>query len=314
VAGTAGLNIGAVEELDRLLEKGDQETQRAAVRRVVTMVERGDLKRFGNEQLLPKREYTAYELKMFRVDLENVLYPEDKTTKVMARNILLATTMAYVALPNTDNLLGLVLGAFFLIADQIVAAGGGFALVVDAVTNIVNDEYRKRVSIHEAGHLLIAYLLGILPQGYRLSSVEFFKSDGMMNVQAGTAMLDPENIDRRRVVGLQQGQDSPDAEDEIERIGKYAAIAVGGVAAEYVVYDHAEGGEVDMVQLDRLLSSAKLKKREATIVKTWAALASVSVLREKKELLLELASAMRDRASIGNCIQIIERWTGSNNC
>lgn len=43
---------------------------------------------------------------------------------------------------------------------------------------------------HEAGHFLIAYLVGILPKGYTLSSLEALKKEGSLNVQAGTAFVD----------------------------------------------------------------------------------------------------------------------------
>lgn len=48
---------------------------------------------------------------------------------------------------------------------------------------------------HEAGHFLIAYLVGILPSGYTLSSLEAFKKEGSLNVQAGTAFVDFEFLE-----------------------------------------------------------------------------------------------------------------------
>jgi hypothetical protein len=35
---------------------------------------------------------------------------------------------------------------------------------------------------HEAGHFLIAYLVGILPKGYTLSSLEALNKEGSLNV------------------------------------------------------------------------------------------------------------------------------------
>ena len=48
---------------------------------------------------------------------------------------------------------------------------------------------------HEAGHFLIAYLVGILPKGYTLSSLEALKKEGSLNVQAGTAFVDFEFLE-----------------------------------------------------------------------------------------------------------------------
>lgn len=48
---------------------------------------------------------------------------------------------------------------------------------------------------HEAGHFLIAYLLGVLPRGYTLSSLEAFVKEGSLNVQAGTSFVDFEFVE-----------------------------------------------------------------------------------------------------------------------
>ncbi|XP_042990818.1 uncharacterized protein LOC122317841 isoform X3 [Carya illinoinensis] len=48
---------------------------------------------------------------------------------------------------------------------------------------------------HEAGHFLIAYLVGILPKGYTLTSLEALKKEGSLNVQAATAFVDFEFVE-----------------------------------------------------------------------------------------------------------------------
>lgn len=48
---------------------------------------------------------------------------------------------------------------------------------------------------HEAGHFLIAYLLGVLPKGYTLSSLKALIKERSLNVQAGTAFVDFEFIE-----------------------------------------------------------------------------------------------------------------------
>ena len=39
---------------------------------------------------------------------------------------------------------------------------------------MLNGTYARRVALHEAGHFLIAYLLGLLPRAYTLSSLDVF--------------------------------------------------------------------------------------------------------------------------------------------
>jgi len=57
---------------------------------------------------------------------------------------------------------------------QVANAGGGEALIVDTVGRILRPSYARRVALHEAGHFLIAYLVGLLPRAYTLSSLDAF--------------------------------------------------------------------------------------------------------------------------------------------
>lgn len=43
-----------------------------------------------------------------------------------------------------------------------------------AAGRVVNRTYGRRVALHEAGHFLVAYLLGLLPRAYTLSSLDLF--------------------------------------------------------------------------------------------------------------------------------------------
>ena len=54
-----------------------------------------------------------------------------------------------------------------------------------AAGRVVNRTYGRRVALHEAGHFLIAYLLGLLPRGYTLSSLDLFIrwADGLFGRQ-----------------------------------------------------------------------------------------------------------------------------------
>mgnify|MGYP001810181391 FL=1 len=52
--------------------------------------------------------------------------------------------------------------------------GGGEALVVDTLGRVIYPSYRDRVTLHEAGHFLVAYLVGLLPRAYTLSAWDAF--------------------------------------------------------------------------------------------------------------------------------------------
>jgi len=54
-----------------------------------------------------------------------------------------------------------------------VANGGGLeALALDAAGRALSGSYARRVATHEAGHFLLAYLVGLLPRSYTLSSLD----------------------------------------------------------------------------------------------------------------------------------------------
>lgn len=57
---------------------------------------------------------------------------------------------------------------------QVANMGGGEALVVDTLGRIIYPSYRDRVTLHEAGHFLVAYLVGLLPRAYTLSAWDAF--------------------------------------------------------------------------------------------------------------------------------------------
>jgi hypothetical protein len=67
-----------------------------------------------------------------------------------------------------------IASAFLLTVDQVANAGGLEALLIDTAGRVVSGSYSRRVALHESGHFLIAYLLGLLPRDYTLSSLDLF--------------------------------------------------------------------------------------------------------------------------------------------
>ena len=45
-------------------------------------------------------------------------------------------------------------------------------LLVDTAGRYISRTYAQRVALHEAGHFLIAYLIGLLPKTYTLSALD----------------------------------------------------------------------------------------------------------------------------------------------
>ncbi|KAG7968630.1 hypothetical protein I3843_08G165200 [Carya illinoinensis] len=139
---------------------------------------------------------------------------------------------------------------------------------------------------HEAGHFLIAYLVGILPKGYTLTSLEALKKEGSLNVQAGTAFVDFEFVE--------------------ETLNRFSCIALAGVAAEYLLYGVAEGGLADINKLDMLLKSLAFTQKKADSQVRWSVLNTVLLLRRHELARAKLAEAMSMGKSVGTCIGIID--------
>ena len=125
--------------------------------------------------------------------------------RVLQAGVLAGLAAAYLALHwELSQLLAVVAGLGFLVTfDQVgmvlrssialcrprwrctasaehvreqVANGGGLeALAVDTAGRYISSTYADRVAAHEAGHLLIAYLVGIVPRTYTLSSLDAFR-------------------------------------------------------------------------------------------------------------------------------------------
>ncbi|KAL3346556.1 hypothetical protein AABB24_025143 [Solanum stoloniferum] len=174
--------------------------------------------------------------------------------------------------------------------------GGIGTLVLDTIGHTFSQKYHNRVIQHEAGHFLIAYLLGILPKGYTLTSLDALKKEGSLNIQAGTAFVDfefIEEVNRGKVTATM--------------LNRFSCIALAGVATEYLLFGYAEGGLFDTNQLDALLKSLGFTQKKADSQVRWAVLNTILILRRHEKARSKLAEAMTQGKSVVVCIDIIEK-------
>lgn len=115
------------------------------------------------------------------VPMTRYLSPADNTLGRVRSTLQLAfvlglTALYLTGLTDLNTTLLTVVGVFFALAvDQVAAQGGFEALVVDTAGRVLTATYARRVALHEAGHFLVAYLLGLLPRSYTLSSFDAFQ-------------------------------------------------------------------------------------------------------------------------------------------
>lgn len=296
VARTSSLAPRELAELDSLLSDGTLEEQAVALVKASS-----SCRSFGAAPLIPRRDYTLADLRLHNLDAAAFLSPRDSTLEGVRNTALVAAAAGTVALvvglhPSTEQLLGaglLALGG--LGVDAVGNNGAGEALILDSLGRATSAAYRRRVARHEAGHFLVAYLVGVLPRGFCLSTWDALQRDGL-KLQAGTRLCD---LAFQREV--QSGALSSASLD------RFCCIALAGVASEVLAFGGAaEGGRDDIQQLDALLTALAFTQKRCDSQVRWTALAVTLLLRAHVAAHDALEAAMADGKSVAECIGIIE--------
>ncbi|KAL2623587.1 hypothetical protein R1flu_003792 [Riccia fluitans] len=277
----------------------DAELQRGNEKQALELAKQ--LPAFGAAQRVPQRTYTLEELRLNKIEPEKFLSPVDTTLGSVRGNLQVAAVLLGVSawkildLSQYQLLGAVVLFIFLGTLDQIVNGGGVEALLLDTVGRLVSQKYKERVAKHEAGHFLVAYLMGFMPKSYTLSSLDAFQRFGALNVQAGTTFIDFEFQEE-----VESGKVSSGTLDKV------SCIALAGVATEYLLYGVAEGGLADINQLDGLMKVLGFTQRKADSQVRWAVLNTVSILRRHLNLHSKLADYMAAGKSVLECVGLIE--------
>ncbi|XP_045796534.1 uncharacterized protein LOC123890862 isoform X1 [Trifolium pratense] len=289
-----------LESVDKELTKGDDRAALALVKDLQGNPN-GGLRCFGTARQVPQRLYTLDELKLNGIEAMSLLSPVDTTLGSIERNLLIVAIVGGFAASNVfgisqQQIFYISLGLLFLWTFDLVSFGGGLSsLVVDTIGHKFSQKYHNRVIQHEAGHFLIAYLVGILPKGYTISSLDGLMKEGSFNIQAGTAFVDFEFLEE-----VNAGKVSSTT------LNKFSCIALAGVCTEYLIYGVSEGGLDDIRKLDSLLNGLGFTQKKADSQVRWSVLNTVLLLRRHEAARAKLAEAMSMGSSVGSCIDIIE--------
>ena len=292
------------EDAEGLMERRrrGEEAEREAVELMWCLRQRGDAAAFGAAHSVPKRDYSLAELRLNGVEAEKLLAPTESTIKGIRDTFTRALAVVYAAgivflHPTFAQGAGVATFAAFCAAyDQIAFGGGVSALALDTAAQATSKEYVTRLRRHEAAHFLTAYLIGILPKGYTLSSLDAFKTYGAFNIQAGCAFCDGEfqrEVQRGKITSTS--------------LGRFACVAMAGICMEYILFGFAEGGLSDVRQLDGLLQALAFTQKKSDSEVRWAVLNTTSLLRRHLDLTETLADYMARGASVGECVALIER-------
>ncbi|XP_061375246.1 uncharacterized protein LOC133317400 isoform X1 [Gastrolobium bilobum] len=193
--------------------------------------------------------------------------------------------------PNLAVILGLA------IADSIFLGGTCLAQI-----SSYWPPYKRRIIIHEAGHLLTAYLMGCPIRGVILDPIVAMQMG--VQGQAGTQFWDEKVAN-----DLAEGRLDGTAFD------RYCMVLFAGIAAEALVYGEAEGGENDenLFRSICLLLEPPLSVAEMSNQARWSVLQSYNLLKWHRAAHRAAVKALESGASLSVVIRMIEETLYSNN-
>uniref|UniRef100_A0A2P2JUJ7 Uncharacterized protein MANES_14G009100 n=1 Tax=Rhizophora mucronata TaxID=61149 RepID=A0A2P2JUJ7_RHIMU len=150
--------------------------------------------------------------------------------------------------------------------------------------------YKRRILVHEAGHVLVAYLMGCPIRGVILDPIVAMQMG--IQGQAGTQFWDEQMNNE-----LGEGRLSGTAFD------RYCMVLFAGIAAEALVYGEAEGGENDenlfrsvCVLLQPPLSVAQMSNQAR-----WSVLRSYNLLKWHRHAHRAAFKALES----GDCLSVV---------
>ncbi|KAJ1633379.1 hypothetical protein T492DRAFT_611799 [Pavlovales sp. CCMP2436] len=252
---------------------------------------RGILPGFGSASGSIPTEVTVAELEQRTALTLQALTPRNSGAQLyllgaafFAVELLLAKSVGFEsALVQTLPVTGLV----FAVDQLLLGSKLTFAIIL-----WLRPEYGAKLARHEAGHFLLAYLMGLPITGYFLSGAS--PAAG----QAGTIFLDVELFEQ-----LSRGQLKQSA------LARYSTILMGGIAAEAIAFDEAEGGSSDEQALVEMLTNLRppWSKERVFNLARWSVVQAVELLREYKAEHELLATKMAAGAPLGECLGVIAR-------
>ena len=175
--------------------------------------------------------------------------------------------------------------------DSFSFQGKGGSLILDWIAGF-KSEHRDRIIHHEAGHFLVAHLLGIPVTGYTLSAWEAWKQG--QPGQGGVSFDDSELAS-----GLEVGKISAQILD------RYCTVWMAGIAAENLVFQNAEGGSDDRRKLAEVLTKIGFSDNNLQQKQRFHALQAKTLLQENWSSYEALVEAMQQRASVVDCKSVI---------
>ncbi|XP_010557268.1 PREDICTED: uncharacterized protein LOC104826324 [Tarenaya hassleriana] len=155
--------------------------------------------------------------------------------------------------------------------------------------------HKRRIIVHEAGHLLVAYLLGCPIRGVILDP--FVAMQMGIQGQAGTQFWD-QKMESEIAVGRLSGSS----------FDRYSMVLFAGIAAEALVYGEAEGGENDenLFRSISVLLQPPLSVAQMSNQARWSVLQSYNLLKWHKKAHRAAVEALQEGSPLSIVMRRIE--------
>lgn len=159
-------------------------------------------------------------------------------------------------------------------------------LILDSIAGS-SATYRQRIIDHEAGHFLVAHLLGIPITGYSLSAWESFRQG--QSAQGGVRFA------------------APPTDISTQLLQHYCTVWMAGIAAEKIIYDRSQGGNEDLQKLRGILFISGKQQQEIVTCENLAKMQAKTLLQANWAAYQALVIAMGDRSTVSDCCNQIDR-------
>ncbi|XP_048228812.1 uncharacterized protein LOC8259995 isoform X1 [Ricinus communis] len=160
--------------------------------------------------------------------------------------------------------------------------------------------FKRRILVHEAGHLLVAYLMGCPIRGVILDPIVMMQMG--IQGQAGTQFWD-EKLSNELADGRLSGT----------TFDRYCMVLFAGIAAETLVYGEAEGGENDenLFRSISVLLQPPLSVNQMSNQARWSVLQSYNLLKWQRHAHRAAVKALESGSSLSVVIRRIEEAMSS---
>ncbi|NET02657.1 MAG: ATP-dependent Zn protease [Sphaerospermopsis sp. SIO1G2] len=175
--------------------------------------------------------------------------------------------------------------------DNFSFQGKGGTIVLDWLARL-SPQYKERIIHHEAGHFLVAHLLGIPVNGYTLSAWEAWRKG---QPGQGGVVLEDEEIAKQ----LERGKIG------VSMIERYCNIWMAGIAAEMLVFQSAEGGSDDKARLNQFLTALGFDEKNFDQKQRFHLLQAKNLIQTNWEIYQNLVDAMRQGIDVEECKKMI---------